>query len=137
MSTENLSPSFVLKGTASTAIHTGGVLIYKLKVSCNLFLRSSGVLGFLIFFRATIGPYPPSTAGTFWKKFRKNSERPRKRSQSISLNSLERRAFPELSPPQYGDGLGRLFFQNWFRRGPLRAAHGIPSSTECISELSS
>ena len=42
------------------------------------------------------------------------------------------RAFPELSPPQYG--WGRLFFQNWFRRGPLRAAHGIPSSTEGISE---
>ena len=34
--------------------------------------------------------------------------------------------------PQYG--WGRLFFQNWFRRGPLRAGHGIPSSTECISE---
>ena len=39
---------------------------------------------------------------------------------------------PELSPPQYG--WGRLFFQNWFRRGPLRAAHGIPSSTEGISD---
>ena len=40
--------------------------------------------------------------------------------------------FPEFSPPQYG--WGRLFFQNWFRRGPLRAGHGIPSSTGGISE---
>ena len=37
------------------------------------------------------------------------------------------RAFPEFSPPQCG--WGRLFFQKWFRRGPLRAGHGIPSST--------
>ena len=27
------------------------------------------------------------------------------------------------------------FFQEWFRRGPLRAGHGISSSTEGISEL--
>ena len=26
-------------------------------------------------------------------------------------------------------------FQKWFQRGPLRAAHGIPSSTEGISDL--
>ena len=45
------------------------------------------------------------------------------------------RAFPEFSPPQYG--WGRLFFRNWFRRGPLRAGHGIPSSTGGISEQSS
>ena len=31
------------------------------------------------------------------------------------------------------DGL-RLFFQKWFRRGPLRAGHGIPSSTGGISD---
>ena len=42
------------------------------------------------------------------------------------------RRVPELSPPQYG--WGRLFFQNWCWRGPLRAAHGIPSSTEAQSE---
>ena len=35
---------------------------------------------------------------------------------------------PEFSPPQYG--WGRLFFQKWFWRGPLRAGHGIHSSTE-------
>ena len=32
---------------------------------------------------------------------------------------------------------GRLFFQNWFQRRPLRAGHGIPSSTGGISEVSS
>ena len=38
------------------------------------------------------------------------------------------RAFPEFSPQQYG--WGRLFFQKWFQRGPLRAGHGIPNSTD-------
>ena len=53
--------------------------------------------------------------------------------QTLSFKPFEAsRAFPELSPPQYG--WGRLFFQNWFRRGPLRAGHGIPSSTEGISD---
>ena len=41
------------------------------------------------------------------------------------------RAFPELSPPLYGWGC--LFFEKWFRRAPLRAGHGIPTSTEGIS----
>ena len=51
--------------------------------------------------------------------------------QALQLKAFEAsRAFPELSPPQYG--WGRLFFQKSFRRGPLRAAHGIPSSTEGI-----
>ena len=40
--------------------------------------------------------------------------------------------FQNWLPPQYG--WGRLFFRKWFRRGPLRAAHGIPSSTEGISD---
>ena len=40
--------------------------------------------------------------------------------------------FQNSLPPQYG--WGRLFFQNWFRRGPLRAGHGIPSSTGGISD---
>ena len=54
--------------------------------------------------------------------------------QTLYFKAFEAsRAFPELSPPQYG--WGRLFFQKWFWRGPLRAAHGIPSSTEGISEL--
>ena len=59
--------------------------------------------------------HTPSTAGTFRKKFQAS------------------RAFPEFSPPQYG--WGRLFFQKWFRRGLLRAGHGIPSSTGGISEV--
>ena len=41
--------------------------------------------------------------------------------------------FQNSLPPQYG--WGRLFFQNWFRRGPLRAGHGILSSTGGISEI--
>ena len=36
------------------------------------------------------------------------------------------------SPPQYG--WGRLFFRKCFRSGPLRAGHGIPSSTDGMSE---
>ena len=40
--------------------------------------------------------------------------------------------FQNSLPPQYG--WGRLFFQKWFRRGPLRAGRGIPSSTGGISE---
>ena len=35
--------------------------------------------------------------------------------------------------PQYG--WRRLFFQKWFQRGPVRAGHGIPSSTEGISDI--
>ena len=37
-------------------------------------------------------------------------------------------------PEHFQNGWGRLFFQKWFRRGPLRVCHGIPSSTEAISE---
>ena len=91
----------------------------------------------------------PSTAGTFRKKFRKNSGKtPETLSerfpgipvestagipQTLLFKAFEAsRAFPEFSPPQYG--WGRLFFQKWFRRGPLRAGHGIPSSTGGISD---
>ena len=35
------------------------------------------------------------------------------------------RAFPEVPPLQYGWGC--LFSQKWFRRGPLRAGHGVPA----------
>ena len=89
-------------------------------------------------------------AGTFRKKFGKVPERPRKRSESISWNSPRKygwagipqalsfkafegsRAFPESPPPiRLGGG---FFFQKWFRRGPLRAGHGIPRSTGGISE---
>ena len=44
-----------------------------------------------------------------------------------SLQSISR-----VGSPQHGGG--RLSFRKWFRRRPLRAAHGIPSSTEGISE---
>ena len=53
--------------------------------------------------------------------------------QTLLFKAFEAsRTFPEFSPPQYGWGC--LFFQKWFRRGPLRAGHGIPSSTEGISD---
>ena len=53
--------------------------------------------------------------------------------QALQFKALEgSRALPEFSPPQYG--WGRLFFQKWFRRGSLRAGHGIPSSTGGISD---
>ena len=56
------------------------------------------------------------------------------RPQALQFKAFEAsRAFPEFSPPQYG--WGRLFFQNWFRRGPFRAGHGIPSSTGGISDF--
>ena len=52
--------------------------------------------------------------------------------QALQFKAFEGpRAFPEFSPPQYG--WRRFFFQKWFRRGPLRAGHGIPSSTGGIS----
>ena len=93
--------------------------------------------------------YTPSTAGTFQKKFRKNS---RKTLETLSERFLEFPSrvrlgspkpynsrhlrlpehFQNSLPPQYG--WGRFFFQKWFRRGPVRAGHGIPSSTEDISE---
>ena len=94
--------------------------------------------------------HTPSTAGTFRRKFRKNSRKtPEKLSelflefpsrvqlgspQTLSFKAFDgSRAFPESSPPpQYGRG--RLFFQKWLRRGPLRVGHGIPSSTEGISD---
>ena len=53
--------------------------------------------------------------------------------QALEFKAFEgSRAFPEFSPPQYG--WGRFFFQKWFRRGSLRAGHGIPSSTGGTSE---
>ena len=74
--------------------------------------------------KAVFGPllgHTPSTAGTFRKKFRKKSG---KTPETLSERFLEF--------PQYG--WGRLFFQKWLRRGPLRAGHGIYSSTEGISD---
>ena len=94
--------------------------------------------------------HTPSTAGTFRKKFRKKSgetletlsERFLEFPSRVRLgspkpyNSRHLRLpehFQNSLPPQYG--WGRLFFQKWFRKGPLRAGHGIPSSTGGISDL--
>ena len=93
--------------------------------------------------------HTPSTAGTFRKQFRRNSG---KTLETLSERFLEFPSrvrlgspkhynsrhleapehFQNCLPPQYG--WGRFFFKKWFRRGPLRAGHGIPSSTGGISE---
>ena len=108
--------------------------------SCWFYLLSSG---------PKIG-CTPSTAGTFRKKFQKTSG---KTTETLSERFLEfpsrvRLGYPKpynsrcsrlpehfqnsLPPPSTaGDA---LFFQKWFRRVPLRAGHGIPSSTGGISE---
>ena len=83
--------------------------------------------------RFPCGPYP-ITAGTFQETFRKNpGTTPKMLSElflefpsSVRLGSPKPYNSRHLKPPQYG--WGRLFFHKWFRRGPLRAAHGIPSS---------
>ena len=92
--------------------------------------------------------HTPSTAGTFRKRFRKNSG---KTPETLSERFLE---FPSrvwlgcpkpynlrhLRLPEHFQNslppvqLGTPLFQKWFRRGPLRAGHGIPSSTEGISD---
>ena len=78
------------------------------------------------FLKALLWAIPPVRLGLSGR----NSGKFRKRSQSISWNSPL--GCPKLSPPPVR--LGRLSFQNWFQRGPLRAGHGIPSSTEGIPE---
>ena len=101
-----------------------------------------GVLG------SEYGPYPQygwDFPEEIAEKFRKDpgnaSERFLEFSSRVRLGSpkpynSEHLRLPEhfqnSLPPQHG--WGRLFFQNWFRRGPFRAGHGIPSSTEGISE---
>ena len=93
--------------------------------------------------------HTPSTAGTLRKKFRKNSG---KTPETLSERFLEfpsrvRLACPKpyksrhlRLPERFQNSLppstagGRFFFQNWFRRGPLRAGHGIPSSTGGLSD---
>ena len=59
------------------------------------------------------GADTPSTAGTFRQKFRKNSERPRKRSQNVSWNS--RREYGWDAPKPYNSRHLRLpeHFQNF------------------------
>ena len=117
---------------AATAVHSK-VLAFREIILLNLLLD-----------------HTPSTAGTFRKKFRKNSG---KTPETLSERFLELPSrvrlgcpkpfnsrhlrlperFQNSLPPQYG--WGRLFFQNWFQRGALRAGHGIPSSTGGISDL--
>ena len=88
--------------------------------------------------------HTPNTAGTFRKKFRKYSGKSPEKLSERFLEFLSRvrlgppkpynsrhLRLPEhfqnsLPPSTAGDA---LFFQKWFRRGPLRAGHGIPSST--------
>ena len=91
----------------------------------------------------------PSAAGTFRKKFRKNSG---KTPETLSERFLE---FPSRvrlgSPKPYNSRHLRLpehfqnsrppstagdasFFRKWFWKGPLRAGHGIPGSTGGVSD---
>ena len=71
--------------------------------------------------------FPEEIPEEFWKNSRKRShsvpgiflESTAGIPQTLSFKAFEAsRAFPEFSPPQYG--WGRLLFQKWFRRGPLR-----------------
>ena len=97
--------------------------------------------------------HTPSTAGTFRKKFRKDSGKtPETLSERfLQFPSRVRLGCPKpynsrhlrlaerfqnsLPPSTAGDA---SFFQKWFRRGPLSTAgHGIPSSTGGTSDLSS
>ena len=87
--------------------------------------------------RGSILGHTPSTAGTFRKKFRKNSG---KTPETLSERFLELPSRVRLGRPKPYNSRhlrlpGRFFFQKWFRRGPLRAGHGIPGSTEGISEI--
>ena len=78
--------------------------------------------------------HTPSTAGTFRRKLRKNSGKTPETLSELFLefpsrvrlgspkpyNSRHLKAperFQNSLPPKYG--WGRLFFQKWFRRGPL------------------
>ena len=77
---------------------------------------------------------------------RKIPERPRKRCQSFSWNSRREYGWDPPTPiiqgsrEHFQNSLPPVrlrtfrFFHEWFRRGPLRAGHGIPSSTGGISE---
>ena len=100
--------------------------------------------------RANTMGHSPSTAGTFRKKFRKDSG---KTPETLSEFFLEFPSRVRLGSPKsyisrhlrlpehFQNSLplstaGDASFQKWFRRGPLRAGHGIPSSTEGISDTS-
>ena len=89
-------------------------------------------------------------AGTFRKEFRKKFQKDPENALRVFLEFPSRvrlgcpkppnlrhskppEHFQHSLPLQYGSG--RFFFRKWFRRGPLRAGHGIPSSTEGISDM--
>ena len=83
--------------------------------------------------------YTPSTAGTFRKNSGKNpetlSERFLEFSSRVRLGSPNPYNSRHLRRPEHFQNslppvrLGAPLFQKWFRTGPLRACHGIPSST--------
>ena len=95
--------------------------------------------------------HTPSTAGTFQKKFRKDSG---KNPETLSERFLEFPSrvrlgcpkpynsrhlrlpehFQNYLPPSTAGDPDASFFRKWFRRGPPRAGHGIPSSTGGISD---
>ena len=92
--------------------------------------------------------HTPSTVGLSGRNSRKFPERARKRSQSFSLEFPREYGWdpPNATPQGIGNlqstsrivslsvRLGMPLLQTWFRRGPLRAAHGIPSSAEGNSD---
>ena len=95
------------------------------------------------------GGHTPSTAATFRRNFRKNSgktpetlsERFLEFPSRVRLGSPKPHNSRQLRLPEYfqnslppGTAGDASFFQKWFRRGTLRAGHGIPSSTGGISE---
>ena len=91
--------------------------------------------------------HTPSTAGTVRKRFRKKNGRPWNRTQSVSWNTPRKYGWEAPSPTIQSKGVqsvsrilspqyvrGRTAVQKWFRRGPLRAYPGTPSSTGGMSE---
>ena len=93
--------------------------------------------------------HTPNKAGTFWEEFRKNSGKTPETLSDFACNSP--REYGWETPSRTVQGiwslqsisrilslsvqLGTSLFQKWLQRGPLRAGHAIPSSTEGISEL--
>ena len=105
-------------------------------------------LGAILLWGSNLG-HTPSPAGTFRKNFRKNSGKTPEMLSELFLEFPSRvrlgspkpynsrylglpEHFQNCLPPSTAGGAS--FFQNWFRRGPLRAGHGnTPSSTGGIS----
>ena len=103
-----------------------------------------------MFFEVTFWAKPSVRLRLSGRNSGKIPERPQKRSQSVSWNSPREYGWDPpkpynsrhlkatehfrncLPPRTAGDA---FFFQKWSRRGPLRAGHGIPSSTGGISDF--